>query len=136
MADTSFDDVRDGDAIEPRLWNVIYRELRRWRKAKATPPMKITSADGLMPPVFSLGPINTGCVGKITGSDVTAGSYGTGVFTMQIDTGTGWSDSADMTSIPCVNLLNKKVKVGSKVACLWIGTTWLIVAVDDCTNLT
>ena len=40
-----FHDLKDGDTLEPFHLNQVYRELRRWRRAHAVPPMVI---DGLM----------------------------------------------------------------------------------------
>lgn len=46
--------LRDGDELTPRHFNLIYDELRRWRKLSAAPPLAVDNADGDAPPVLSL----------------------------------------------------------------------------------
>jgi hypothetical protein len=47
-----FEDLKDGDMLEPCHINVIYKELRRLRKMQATPPLAIEGMDsGDSPPV-------------------------------------------------------------------------------------
>jgi hypothetical protein len=41
-----FDDLKDGDTLEPYHINIIYRELRRLRKLKASPPLVLTGMQG------------------------------------------------------------------------------------------
>ena len=57
----AFDDLKDGTVLEPFHLNMIYRELRRWRKAKAVPPMVLNAADSAdSPPIFQQGSITSG----------------------------------------------------------------------------
>ena len=44
--DADFPDLADGEPLEPLHFNVIYDELRRWRKMTAAPPLAVSGADG------------------------------------------------------------------------------------------
>lgn len=72
-----FPDLKDGDLLEPYHLNAIYRELRRWRRASAVPPMVI---DGLMssdsPPIFRGGSAGFGFL-AIANGDIAARSGST-----------------------------------------------------------
>lgn len=49
-----FVDLRDGDTLEPYHINICYRELRRWRKLKATWPLSLVGAESSdSPPAIS-----------------------------------------------------------------------------------
>lgn len=54
MADAEFPDLDDGDELEPYHFNVIYDELRRWRKLSAAAPLVVDGADGDDSPVIYL----------------------------------------------------------------------------------
>lgn len=66
----------DGDPLEPVTINDIYRELERWRKAQAVPPMIISGAEGDTPPIFSVQVPKEGVYFCQPGSSV-AGASGT-----------------------------------------------------------
>ncbi len=44
--------LKDGDAVEPWMFNYIFAELERWRNVVAVPPVMIENAEGEHPPVF------------------------------------------------------------------------------------
>lgn len=46
--------LQDNDALAPRHFNVIYDELRRWRKFTAAAPLAVEGADGDGTPTVSL----------------------------------------------------------------------------------
>ncbi len=131
-----FPDVRDGDTIEPWWFNVIYRELRRWRKVKAVPPLAVSFAEGSASPVFSMGRIETIRIGKASGSiSARSGStYGTGTWTPQDDSGSALSNGGDPNQA-CKNLLDKTIATNSYLIVGWDGASWWVLAVGTCSNL-
>ncbi len=72
-----FDDVKDGTVLEPFHLNIIYRELRRWRKAKAVPPMVLDGAEATdSPPIFRQGGISGGIARAVVTTAIPTGTIG------------------------------------------------------------
>lgn len=64
-----FDDLKDGSRLEPIHINLIYKELRRWRKLRITPPGVIQgAADGEGIPEIVLYPQQTRYLGVANGT--------------------------------------------------------------------
>ena len=108
-----FQDLKDGETLEPFHINIIYRELRRWRRAYAVPPMVI---DGLMssdsPPIFRGGAsvggflaVANGNIPKRSGSAAGVGSVFSVTSTPTYSGGslTSVSLSTDSTAYDVVN---------------------------------
>ncbi len=72
-----FEDLKDGDVLEPFHINRLNREARRWRRAYAVPPLVI---DGLMssdsPPIFRTSSSGAGFL-AIANGDIPARSGST-----------------------------------------------------------
>jgi hypothetical protein len=86
-------DSKDGDPVEPRLFNMIFAELERWRNVVCVPPLMIDDAEGESPPVFSVQPdqddgaffcVPSSTVGGATGTwpNLTAVSFTADVYQM------------------------------------------------------
>ena len=45
-----FEELRDGDKVEPYHFNIIYRELRRLKRMTAVPPLALDGMQGDSPP--------------------------------------------------------------------------------------
>ena len=63
--------LKDGDAVEPWMFNYIFAELERWRNVICIPPVMIEDAEGESPPVFSVDAQSSASL-AITNGTVTA----------------------------------------------------------------
>ena len=127
----AFDDLKDGDILEPFHLNIIYRELRRWRKAKAIPPMVLDAADSAdSPPIFRQGRTSGGIFRAVVTTAIP-----TGTITAPSDTGRvtlyDWDGSSSTAGETDVTVLNDftiaaSVPVDTVVKLAYIdGSYWL-----------
>lgn len=132
----SFPRIQDGEAIQPWHFNILYSEVERFRKMRGSGLIAIQNADGHLPPLITLGGITMGKIGKASGSigARSGATYGTGLFRIQDDSGTGLTDGENIP-YPCKNLLNKQIASGAYMKLDWVDESWWVVAVGDCANL-
>ncbi len=127
-----FDDLRDGDVLEPFHINIIYRELRRWRKAKAVPPMVLDGAEATdSPPIFRQGAISGGMARGVVTTAIPTGTAGSPSTTGEVTlyTWDGTTSAAGETGIAVLNDMTIAASVpnGTVVKIAFIdGDYWLV----------
>jgi len=128
-----FPELKDGDQLEPFHLNIIYRELRRWRKSVFVPPIIIdglTSSD--TPPVFRIGRGPQNYRGVVT-TAIPTGTISTpsttGVVTLY--NWDGANSTAGETGVQVLNdfTLSASIAVGKVVRLQLIdGALWFVQA--------
>ncbi len=109
-----FEDLKDGDVLEPFHINRLNRELRRWRRAYAVPPLVI---DGLMSsdsaPVFRMATGSGAGFLAVANGDIPARSGSTlgvgSVFSVSVDptySGDTLTDAAASTDATDYDVVN------------------------------
>jgi hypothetical protein len=131
-----FPNVKDGDSLAPWMLNIIYRELERWRRMVASPPLAIDSAESSVSPplLYSLAtdelvPILTGSGGIAAG---TYGSPGSATVTLLIEDadGPGFTASGADTAT-CYNPYTTALDATKFAWAKWRGP-YLYLLVGDC----
>lgn len=130
-----FPELKSGDTLEPWHLNVIYRELKRWRKMKVIPPLAssgITSTDGIPPVLRFIGQGNSALA--ITSSSITARAgttAGTGTATIQDFDGTDFSATVDPADDETVfNFSGTAIDTGKYVMLTFWQDAWFVTAVE------
>jgi hypothetical protein len=140
-----FPRLKAGDVVQPWLFNVIFDELRRWRKLSGTGDVTVSGANtSTIPPVISITTAQASqCVAKITTEVAKATSTtrpGKGKLQRYttIDMTTTPATLANLTGYDedCVSI-NKdyKIAVNSTVNAIKVMGVWHIVAPDSCASL-
>ncbi len=130
-----FPTLKSGVTLEPWHLNIIYAELRRWRKLKVVPPLSSTgvnSADNIPPVIRFVGQGNA-ALAK-TSSSITARSgttAGSGTATLQDFDGASFSAAKDPPADETVfNFSGTAIDTGKYVMLTaWQGA-WFVTAVE------
>lgn len=97
-----FDDLKDGTELEPFHLNIIYRELRRLRKMKASPPLVLDGMESsISTPLLWSASTDSGTPGKASG-DISAASGdtpGTGTVAIWEYDGSTMVDTGDTEDV-------------------------------------
>lgn len=124
-----FPRFKAGDPIAAWHLNLIFDELRRWRKLTAAAPLQLDGASGGDAPQLSLAGLLPAVI-VLTSTVVTPGSgaaYGTGSGTLLADDLAG-SLVDTTTKVNLKNLTEKQVATGKRIVCLYaLGSYWVTV---------
>lgn len=129
-------DLKDGDAIEPRHFNVIHAELRRLRRFRVAPPLALSGWEGGgdSPLLALMAP--TSAVLVLTTTELTAASgatYGTGEGYLLGDDGTDLA-SAEV-KVKLKNLTDRSVLTNKRILCVpALGSLWFVLP-QSCDDL-
>ena len=129
-----FEDIKDGTMLEPFHLNMIYRELRRWRKAKAVVLMVLDSAASAdSPPVWRMEIDSPSIARAVVTTAIPTGTIGTPSDTGEV-TLYNWDGTTSDAGDTAVSVLNDmtiaaSVPIGTVVKIAMIdGDYWLIAS--------
>lgn len=96
---------RDGDELTASIIDGILKEIWRWRRADAAPPLHISEADSDESPVFSFFDIPAGQIfagdtggGYAAGSPASPTAVTTSCTIYATETPSGWTNSSTVTN--------------------------------------